>query len=123
MEYDNNIPIYLQVMNRIKKDMIQGKLPMGAKLPSTRELAVQYHINPNTAVRIYKEMEQQNMCFTKRGLGTFVTEDTAVVTAMRESMAEELLNGFVQEMKDLGFSKEELIHVISARFERERQGD
>lgn len=119
MEYDNNIPIYIQVINMIKKDMTQGKLPMGAKLPSTRELAVKYHINPNTAVRIYKEMEQQNMCYTKRGLGTFVTEDVSVFTAMRESMAEELLEGFVKEMKDLGFSKEELISVISARFEQE----
>ena len=64
-------------------------------------------------------MEQQNMCYTKRGLGTFVTEDVSVFTAMRESMAEELLEGFVKEMKDLGFSKEELISVISARFEQE----
>ena len=52
MEYNNNLPIYLQVINQIKKDMIQGKLPMGEKLPSTRELAVQYQINPNTAARV-----------------------------------------------------------------------
>ena len=116
MEYDNNIPIYLQVMNQIKKDMIQGKLPLGEKLPSTRELALQYQINPNTAVRIYKEMEQQNMCFTKRGLGTFVTEDATIVTTMRESMAKELLDGFVREMKDLGFTKEELLKVILVQF-------
>ena len=46
MEFENNIPIYIQVINQIKKDIITGKLPMGAKLPSTRELAVLYHINP-----------------------------------------------------------------------------
>ena len=119
MEFDNNIPIYVQVINMMKKDIIQGKLPMGAKLPSTRELAVQYHINPNTAGRIYKEMEMQNMCYTKGGLGTFVTEDAKVFAAMRESMAEDLVNGFVKEMKDLGYSKEDLIAVISSRFERE----
>ena len=51
MEFENNIPIYIQVINQIKKDIITGKLPMGAKLPSTRELAVLYHINPNTAGR------------------------------------------------------------------------
>ena len=67
MEFENNIPIYIQVINQIKKDIITGKLPMGAKLPSTRELAVLYHINPNTAGRGYKEMELQNMCYTKRG--------------------------------------------------------
>ena len=57
MEFENNIPIYIQVINQIKKDIITGKLPMGAKLPSTRELAVLYHINPNTAGRVYNEME------------------------------------------------------------------
>ena len=61
-------------------------------------------------------MEQQNMCFTKRGLGTFVTEESAVVTAMREAMAKELLDGFVREMKDLGFTKDELLKVISEQF-------
>ena len=119
MEYNNNLPIYLQVINQIKKDIIQGKLPMGAKLPSTRELAVQYQINPNTAVRVYKEMEQLSMCYTKRGLGTFVTEDMEVVKKMKEAMAEELLESFVKEMSDLGFSKEELIAVISKRLEEQ----
>lgn len=56
------------------------------------------------------------MCFTKRGLGTFVTEESTVVTAMREAMAKELLDGFVREMKDLGFTKDELLKVISEQF-------
>ncbi len=119
MDYENNIPIYLQVINRIKKDMIQGKLPMGAKLPSTRDMAVQYHINPNTAGRIYKEMEQQNMCYTKRGLGTFVTEDATVFAAMKEAMADEVLETFIKEMKDLGYTKDEVVTVVAARYERE----
>ena len=118
MEYNNNLPIYLQVINQIKKDMIQGRLSMGEKLPSTRELAVQYQINPNTAVRVYKEMEQCGMCFTKRGLGTFVTEDAEVIKTMKEEMARELLDSFVQEMRDLGFTKEELIDLISKRLEK-----
>lgn len=116
LEYNNNIPIYLQVIDRIKKDMIQGKLPMGEKLPSTRELALQYNINPNTAVRIYKEMEQQKMCFTKRGLGTFVTEDPEIFNAIREDMAVELLNNFINGMKELGYSKEALIEALSSHF-------
>lgn len=118
MEYNNNIPIYIQVINLIKKDMIQGRLPMGTKLPSTRELAVKYQINPNTAVRIYKEMEQQDMCFTKRGLGTFVTENQEVFHKMREDMAEEVLLHFMEEMRDLEYTREELIAVISQRYDK-----
>ena len=99
MEFENNIPIYIQVINQIKKDIITGKLPMGAKLPSTRELAVLYHINPNTAGRVYKEMELQNMCYTKRGLGTFVTEDAAVFKALRESMAQEFISNLSKKCR------------------------
>ena len=110
MEFENNIPIYIQVINQIKKDIITGKLP------STRELAVLYHINPNTAGRVYKEMELQNMCYTKRGLGTFVTEDAAVFKSMREEMAQEFIRNFVKEMQDLGYSKEELLAEVSAGF-------
>lgn len=119
MEYNNNLPIYLQVINQIKKDMIQGKLPMGEKLPSTRELAVQYQINPNTAARVYKEMEQAGMCCTKRGLGTFVTENAEVIKKMKEEMAGELLENFVREMQDLGFSKEELMAIMEKRLEEQ----
>ena len=59
------------------------------------------------------------MCCTKRGLGTFVTEDAEVITKMKEEMAKELLDGFVKEMTELGFSKEELIKIIEARMEKE----
>ena len=116
MEFENNIPIYIQVFYQIKKDIISGKLSLGANLPSTRELAVLYHINPNTAGRVYKEMELQNMCYTKRGLGTFVTEDAAVFKALRESMAQEFISNFIKEMQDLGYSKEELLAEVSAKF-------
>ena len=75
MEFSNNIPIYIQVINEIKKDMVNGVVALGEKLPSGRELAFKYKINPNTANRIYKEMESEEICYTKRGLGTYVTED------------------------------------------------
>ena len=59
------------------------------------------------------------MCCTKRGLGTFVTEDAEVITKMKEEMAGELLENFVQEMQDLGFSKEELMAIMEKRLEEQ----
>ena len=56
MEFNSRIPIYLQVIDDIKKRLVTGGIEPGAKLPSTRELAVEYNINPNTAARIYREM-------------------------------------------------------------------
>lgn len=75
MNYNAEMPIYLQVIHDLKKKMIQGKILPGEKLPSNRELAVLYKINQNTAARIYREMETHGYCYTKRGIGTFVMEE------------------------------------------------
>ena len=56
MEYNSSLPIYLQVANLIKRDIVTGKRELGEKLPSVRELAVSYTINPNTVSRVYKEL-------------------------------------------------------------------
>ena len=71
MEYNSSLPIYLQAANSIKQDIVTGKLSPGARLPSVRDLAVEYTINPNTVSRVYKELEMEGVCFTRRGMGTF----------------------------------------------------
>jgi DNA-binding transcriptional regulator YhcF (GntR family) len=120
MEFDNNIPIYIQVIQDIKKEIVRGALGLGEKLPSGRELAMKYKINPNTANRIYKEMEAEELCFTKRGLGTFVTEDIEKLKQIREEMAGTLLENFLEGMKHLGFSKEDIKHLIDVKYEEKK---
>lgn len=117
MEFDTNMPIYIQVIQDIKKDMIRGVLGLGEKLPSGRDLALKYKINPNTANRIYKELEVEDICFTRRGLGTFVTEDEEKLKQIREEMAGSLLDNFLDGMKHLGFTKEGILHLIEIKYE------
>ena len=114
MNYNAEMPIYLQVIHDLKKKMIQGKILPGEKLPSNRELAVLYKINQNTAARIYREMETHGYCYTKRGIGTFVME------TIKKEMAEELLSSFIHEMQDLGFEKDDIISKI-ADYKEERR--
>ncbi|MBQ9120482.1 MAG: GntR family transcriptional regulator [Lachnospiraceae bacterium] len=118
MEFDNTIPIYVQVIQQIKREMIRGELPPGEKMPSARDLALRYQINPNTANRIYKELEAEQLVFTKRGLGTYVTEDRAVLIQIREEITAKQLQEFVAQMKELGFSKEELLEHVAKEYER-----
>jgi DNA-binding transcriptional regulator YhcF (GntR family) len=118
LKFDTTTPIYIQVIQQIKRDIIIGSISPGEKLPSTRELALKYDINPNTAQRIYKEMEREEMCFTKRGLGTFVTEDKNKINTFREEMAHSLIQDFIKGMIDLGFSYDELIQIIEKNKER-----
>lgn len=112
MDFDNSVPIYMQIIRHIKKDIIIGKLSPGSKLPSTRELALQYSINPNTSGRIYKELEREGITYSKRGLGTFVTESTDRIRIIREEIAEELIHQFIHGMTEIGYTRDMLIDIV-----------
>ena len=112
MEYNTGTPIYLQVIHELKKKMVKGELKPGEKMPSNRDLAVLYKVNQNTAARIYREMETRGYCFTKRGIGTFVSEEEEMFENLKKEMAGELLKNFIHEMEDLGYQKDDIISQI-----------
>lgn len=115
MEFDLAIPIYMQVIEAIKLDIVKGRLAPGDKMPSGRELALEYQINPNTANRVYKELEGEGICFTKRGLGTFLSEDASMISGIREEMAGQLVVDFLKGMKSLNMSKKEILALLEAK--------
>ncbi len=117
MEFDNSVPIYIQIIRLMKKDIITGKLKPGDKLPSTRELALKYSINPNTSGRIYKEMEREGITYSKRGLGTFITKSTEKINAISNEVADELIHHFIDGMTELGYTKDMLIDIIQQESE------
>ena len=112
MNYTTSVPIYLQVVNSIKEKIITGRIQPGEKLPSGRDLALQYTINPNTAARVYQTLEQEQVCFTRRGLGTFVTEDRERIDRLREEMAGNLLREFLGGLERLGISRKDALKMI-----------
>ena len=113
MEYNTSAPIYLQVINELKKKMVKGELMPGEKMPSGRDLAVEYKVNQNTAARIYRELEAQGYCFTRRGIGTFVSEEESMFQDLKKEMALELVKNFMHEMDGLGFEKGDIIEQIA----------
>lgn len=113
MEYNTSAPIYLQVINELKKKMVKGELMPGEKMPSGRDLAVEYKVNQNTAARIYRELEAQGYCFTRRGIGTFVSEEERMFQDLKKEMASELVKNFMHEMDGLGFEKGDIIEQIA----------
>lgn len=112
MNFDNNIPIYLQVMEKIKQDIVTGKMKIGDKMPSSRDFANELGINFNTVARVYKEMEMEEILFTKRGLGTFITETPEKIDRLRYEMAKKQIDSFIKGMKQIGYSKEDMIRFI-----------
>ena len=112
MQFDPMQPIWLQVMTALKADIAAGKRTPGEKLPGGRDLALAYAINPNTAARVYQELEREGLCQTRRGLGTFVTEDARRITVLREEMALEAVRRCAAQLESLGVSRQEAARIL-----------
>lgn len=112
MNFKDNLPIYIQIMNYIKKEMVLKRIKEGEQLPSVRELSSTLTVNPNTIQRAYTELERENLVFTQRGMGTFATEDTEKIKLIKGDMAEKLIRNFLAEMKSLDFTDEEIRKAI-----------
>lgn len=112
MDFDNGLPIYIQILNHLKIKMATGEIREGDKLLSVRDMAAKLKVNPNTVSRSYGELEKEDLIFTQRGMGTFVTEDVEKLKALKKKMAHKKIQKFILEMSDLGFTKEELSKTI-----------
>ena len=115
MKYNSRLPIYLQVIDDLKKRIIKEELKPADQLPSTRELAIEYEVNPNTAARIYKEMEQMDICYVERGKGTFISKSENLIPSLRNEVIDELVDNFFEQMSELGFSGQEIIKKIEEK--------
>lgn len=74
LNYRDSKPIYEQVKDGIRKLVISNVIQTDEKLPSVREMAAKYAINPNTIARAYRELEEEGYLYTKSGKGTFVAD-------------------------------------------------
>ncbi|MCM3760823.1 GntR family transcriptional regulator [Alkalihalobacillus oceani] len=106
--FQSSQPIYTQLADRIKRQILRGELLPGDKLPSVREMGIQASVNPNTVSRTYRELEGMSIVETKRGQGTFVTEDESVLTEMREELKQREISQFVKGMQEMGYSYTEI---------------
>lgn len=122
MDFDARIPIYLQIMEKIKKDIIAERLKLGDKMPSVRALAVQLKVNVNTVQRVYQELEREEVILTKRGIGSFVTEDGNMIQRIKQEMAYEVLRNFIMGMRELGYDYEKTLVALKEYMEGDLYG-
>lgn len=111
-EFNNKEPIYLQIIELIKKNIALGLLTPGTKLPSVRELSKELGVNPNTLQRAYGELERLGITYTKRGMGSFISEGEDEVMNLKEDMGRQLVKKFIEDMKAIGIDKDEAIEII-----------
>lgn len=114
-EFDNNIPIYIQLVDNIKKYIVSGALPPGSKLQSVRELASMAKVNPNTMQKALGELESIGLIYTERTNGKYITKDKNIINKIKLGYASDLINTFLTQMGDLGYTKEETIAILSEK--------
>ena len=110
----DGVPIYQQISGEIKNRLISGQLKIGDKLPSVREIAEEFKVNPNTVQRVFMELEKEGLTYAERGIGTFIKKDPMMVKYLREKEAEKIRIRFINEAKKLGLSLEEILEDLQA---------
>jgi len=111
----NGTPIYRQIIQQIEYAILSGRMRPGDRLPTIRSLAVELKTNPNTIARAYSELEIRGILATQVGSGTFISDKKPVMEDdSLNRKIREVIGRFVQEMRDLGVEKRELVKLIES---------
>lgn len=108
-------PIYLQLCEQITLRLVSGAWPPGGRLPSVRELALDAGVNPNTMQRALAQLESEGLVITNRTAGRTVTDDTAVLDQVRQTLANEKMEEYLTGMATLGYSAEQAIALLQGK--------
>ena len=117
-EFDNNIPIFIQIVERIKREIISGEMMPGERISSVRVLALKLKVNPNTIQRALNELEEMKLIYTERTNGKYVTNNQKLINQYKKIYADELINKFISDMKSIGINQEEIIDYIKSKGEK-----
>ena len=104
MQFDNGLPIYLQIVKEMTLRALSGAIEPGGKIPPVRELAAEFGVNPNTMQRAMAEMEREGLVYTEEG----------VLVEKRKSFAKEETEKYLAYMKKIGFTTEEVASYVKA---------
>ena len=110
--FDNNVPIYIQLLEYIKIYLISGVFKCGEKLPSVRDFATTFKVNPNTMQKALAELESMNLIYTERTNGKYVTNDKTLIGKLKDEYATTLAKSYFQGMKRIGLGKADSIKYL-----------
>lgn len=111
MEFDNNKPIYLQIVDGISEKILSGDLNAEDRLLSVREYGAQIGVNPNTVVRAYEKLTNDGIIYMKRGLGYYVSAAAkdVILEKERKEFIENELPKLIKRMNLLNIDPKEVL--------------
>lgn len=111
-EFLHDVPIYLQIMDIFRAEILAGRLAPGDQLPSVRDVAMSYGVNPNTVQKAFLEMDRLALTRSERTSGRFVIASADAIDQLRQAESGDVLQAFIERMKSLGLSREETLKRI-----------
>ena len=111
-DFKNDTPIYLQIIEYVKVQIINGKYLPGERLPSVRDLSLLFEVNPNTVQKALVELESMGLLVTERTNGKFVTKNDDTIKKYREQAIKDVATDFFVKMEKLGVDRERVLEMI-----------
>ena len=111
-KFDNERPIYLQLVEQLRVAIVSGAYAAGSRLPSVRELAVMAKVNPNTMQKALTELEFDRLIFTERTNGKYVTNDQRLLDKIKTELASDLVQKYTNDMSKIGITYKNSIKYL-----------
>mgnify|MGYP000699648269 FL=1 len=110
--FDNERPIYIQLVEIIRIEIVSGKFKKGQRMPSVRELALIMKVNPNTMQKALAELENEQLIYTERTNGKYVTEDEELIEKIKRKLAKEIIDNYLNNMKKIGIDYDSAVKYL-----------
>ncbi|MCL2399705.1 MAG: GntR family transcriptional regulator [Defluviitaleaceae bacterium] len=118
MNYNNQLPIYQQIIDNILLSIAKGDLLPGEKVASVREMAANFKVNPNTMQRSLAKLEEMGYLFSERTSGRFITKDVGIIARLKSSFPQQITKKYVDEMMEYGMIKDGIEDYVKNYIER-----
>lgn len=123
LDTKSGLPFYRQIVEGVLLAIGDGRLQPGARLPTSRQVAVDLSVNPNTVVKAYRELEIRGVITTQQGVGTFVSDRKPDIGQVeRARRLDGLVEEFLARAAGLGFAPDEVLGALSDRTEARKEG-
>ena len=117
--FDSSSPIYLQLLNLFRNAIISSDWPPGSKMPSVRDLALTYGVNPNTVQRALMDLEREGLAQADRTNGRFITEELERIAQARRNVADQKIAALTKDSAALGLSLQECVDLLREHWPKE----
>lgn len=119
INFNDHIPIYIQINDQIKHMVASGQLKPGDQLPTVRQLAADLRINFNTVARAYRMLDEEGIISTQHGRGTYILEPSTKeeAQAIREDDLKALTRHYLTQAERLGFDPEKVAAIFEEKLE------